>query len=1356
MTNPILHPGLYIKDQYIPSDMSIAALAKLLNVARPNLSNLLNGKSELSEDMILKLSKGLKIEEGHLFEYKVKWEKQSARQKKDQILVKTYAPSFLGITAIKIEAWFDGNIKARSELAVLLRILVNSTSPKLAKVSFPGNDLSQTPGWDGKVNSESVTPWVPIGKSRWEFGCNKNFKAKANKDFKARTDKTSKKKQSKTHFIFVTPHIWADKDEWANSKSLSANWKTVTVIDASVLEEWLESSVAGQAWLGERIGIPQSMNVETLTHFFINWAGATSPILSPSLFKSAIESTGAQSLLNKLKRREPVYVSADTVAEGLAFLNAFGLQNTDFAKFSDSALIFNSPDHLTRLSSMNPDLTIVVPTEETASKIGFEHQNNPIIYVQSKRAHEKDADIVLRPLSRHFLKEALVEMGVSDEDDITRLFNECGGSPSILRRRMANNATLKTPHWASTPELYRPLIPIVLAGSWDETSKGDREILSLIGQDMSVNDIEQAVSNLLQIDDSPVWKIKNFRGVISKLDTLFAVSEFITRQDIEHFLLAAEYVLSEIDPSLDIPVEHRKWTAELYGKTRNHSNAIRKGVSEMLILFGIHGDYLFSNNTGLNVSAEVGALVRRLLSQCDDTKLLSQADDMVTYAEAAPESFLGAIEESIKSDPAAFSKLMETSGDIFGGTCYRAGLLWALEALAWSPDYFHRVVLLLAELSQTHVEDNWSNTAENTIISLFRSWMPQTGADLEQRIKSLVHLSKDYPDTAWSICMDQLPIQSRVGTYNHKPKWRGYSSGYGRPISGINDYKFRKASFTIATGWKKMSTVKLADLISHVTAIPLNEQPKLWIVLDTWLKNDPSDNEILIIREKIRSSVLSSRALRGRILPETFNQFNELYKKLTPSSLVKNYAWLFKRHWVDDIASSFGEDLDPRKQMERTKVLRLEAIDAVYSSLGNEGIIELVSESESPGIIGSLLNEVLSDRQKKEFITHFFNDSDFVSDMSKSSIKIEIVASTLNSIKPALWDVVTSSLMAIDNSIALKVLMLSPLNQLTWQKVNQTPEIRESYWLNVAIGHGRQSTESLNFLVDGLLEFNRPIAAFNSIRFNFEHVETSRLLRCLKSILSKTDRGNDGKISPSDISDAIEELYTRSGMSKTEYASLEYSFVRALKDSSGYIPYLSFAISESPNLFAELICKVFYRKDKVDDFEKFLKLGENATDAANHASAILDSLSIVPGQKKIDEPAIHPPSLENWIISVQKICKANDRGTIADDQIGTLLGKILNFQNDEILTGPVLDVLERVGTKEMLSGIVVALYNKSSEARWRGNNPRTSRADFHQQQSKIISKDYPFFGMVHSELSRMFKADEEYWNDDSEVRMRLG
>lgn len=75
-------------------------------------------------------------------------------------------------------------LDARARLSVLLRRLVHSTGTALRTVDFPGNDDSQRPGWDGWVETNVGTPWIPEGKSGWEFGTIKKIGQKANKDFK--------------------------------------------------------------------------------------------------------------------------------------------------------------------------------------------------------------------------------------------------------------------------------------------------------------------------------------------------------------------------------------------------------------------------------------------------------------------------------------------------------------------------------------------------------------------------------------------------------------------------------------------------------------------------------------------------------------------------------------------------------------------------------------------------------------------------------------------------------------------------------------------------------------------------------------------------------------------------------------------------------------------------------------------------------------------------------------------------------------------------------------------------------------------------------------------------------------------
>src|ERR1019366_7507372 len=97
----------------------------------------------------------------------------------------------------------------------------------------------------------------------------------------------------------------------------------------------------------------------------------------------------------------------------------------------------------------------------------------------------------------------------------------------------------------------------------------DRETMRLLA-DTEYVDIERSVTELLAVADAPVWSVGKLRGVMSKIDALFATQALVTREDLEKFFFIAQYVLSESDPALDLPPD-KQWAANIYGKTRDHS-----------------------------------------------------------------------------------------------------------------------------------------------------------------------------------------------------------------------------------------------------------------------------------------------------------------------------------------------------------------------------------------------------------------------------------------------------------------------------------------------------------------------------------------------------------------------------------------------------------------------------------------------------------------------------------------------------------------------------------------------------------------------------------------------------------------
>jgi hypothetical protein len=124
--------------------------------------------------MAARLAKAFKYPRKALMEMQARYDAAQATQKDAPADTQAYVPPFLAIKANDIEGWISHNIPARTRLAVFLRTLVHSTSSGFTKVDFPGNDDAERPGWDGFLEAREGTPWVPAGRSGWEFGTNED------------------------------------------------------------------------------------------------------------------------------------------------------------------------------------------------------------------------------------------------------------------------------------------------------------------------------------------------------------------------------------------------------------------------------------------------------------------------------------------------------------------------------------------------------------------------------------------------------------------------------------------------------------------------------------------------------------------------------------------------------------------------------------------------------------------------------------------------------------------------------------------------------------------------------------------------------------------------------------------------------------------------------------------------------------------------------------------------------------------------------------------------------------------------------------------------------------------------------
>lgn len=85
------HPGTFVREEIIePLDLSISKAAEILDVRRPTLSDLINGKASLSPEMALRLEKAFDVNMEMLLKMQAWFDAAQMRSRANDIPVERY------------------------------------------------------------------------------------------------------------------------------------------------------------------------------------------------------------------------------------------------------------------------------------------------------------------------------------------------------------------------------------------------------------------------------------------------------------------------------------------------------------------------------------------------------------------------------------------------------------------------------------------------------------------------------------------------------------------------------------------------------------------------------------------------------------------------------------------------------------------------------------------------------------------------------------------------------------------------------------------------------------------------------------------------------------------------------------------------------------------------------------------------------------------------------------------------------------------------------------------------------------------------------------------------------------------
>ena len=159
------------------------------------------------------------------------------------------------------------------------------------------------------------------------------------------------------------------------------------------------------------------------------------------------------------------------------------------------------------------------------------------------------------------------------------------------------------------------------------------------------------------------------------------------------------------------------------------------------------GDTLVAGDlTGANIANRV---VRDLLADADADRWLTLSGLLPLLAEAAPEVFLDAVEQSLrKPDPTVMALFNETDDSFGQQRSHHSPLLWALETVGFAPPWVSRVATVLATLTELDPGGKLANRPLESLTDLLHLRAPQGAVDSTNRLGIIDAVRRSSPAVA--------------------------------------------------------------------------------------------------------------------------------------------------------------------------------------------------------------------------------------------------------------------------------------------------------------------------------------------------------------------------------------------------------------------------------------------------------------------------------------------------------------------------------------------------------------------------------------------------------------------------------
>lgn len=1253
-----------------------------------------------------------------------------------------------------------GRRESQSLLPLVIRRLIRATATRVTEFHIRTGEGVHLGGWDGIVQNAQGTPFVPEGTSGWEMSVAKGPQGKAQRDYEKRSKVSKPLVAEDTTLVFVTLRRWGGKDVWAAEKMEEGPWRRVKVLDADDVAAWLEEAPAVHTWLSIQIGkIPPDVN--DLEAYWNEWLGATRPALTRPIVLS-----GREEAVDEMHRRlenisgQAVGVRAESREEAIAWVYCAirGLPPEKAESILAHCLVVESTEGLRRLTGARPPLVLVPRFDPEELAVAATRAGHAVVIPMDEAGPVQGDDVIHVPrVSRQAVADALEEFGF----DGSRTYQMAGlavRSLTAFRRKIARTPAFRTPEW-SKPGFARGLIPAVLAGSWNDTNPQDRDVLSRLGR----GPYEEVAGALLvwsEGSDPFVRRKQHAWYLVSPEDAWRLLGGYLLPDDLQRFSDAAHAVLGSVDPAFDLPADQR-WMAAALDHIPEHSGLLRDGLVKTLVIMAVHGAEEPSPTFLARDTSE--KIVRELLEAANSDWRLwgSLSGHLSALAEAAPECFLEAVEDGLREPEPVLRKLFDPDGDPMLGSHLHTGLLRALEVLAWSPDHVGRVVSILARLDLVDPESELrlKDGARSRVVhrplgvlkAIFRSWLPETSATLEERLVALNRLRESHSPTAWSVMISMLPESHAVGHPSSRPSVREWALSARKGVGRSERARTVAEIVVRLLEDAGLNGRRWAEVLQRVDMLPPAEHDLVVRGLEDLELGALGEDDRNAIWTGLRSIVARHRTYSQAkwAMPERYvTRLDQVRDRFAPSDPIVRYRGRFGNHpeLVD------GGDVDDTPWEERRKKLadaRDEAVVAILQDTGMEGLRALAQAVEDPYQVGhSVARAAMRPSDADALLSKHLGDSDPA--LERLAFGYAVGRVRESGTEWALQQLQRCELgLTIDQQVTM--LRAQPVGPDAWKAAAECGEdVSLAYWRGMPIR--AFGADHLSEAVEGLLAAGRPFAAADLAAFEGQvdrEVITGELAAELLEHAVEPPSDHDSPSSQfASSAGFLLDVMVDSEYDAGRVARLEWLLVPALRPHRRSPDALHQLLAEDPKFFVEMLSLVF-RAEGAEPEE----LEPDAQHRASSAYAVLDSWRVVPGHGS--DGRIDEARLRDWMEEAEHQLRQARRVGIGYQKIGQMLSECPHDPDGTWPCKPVRDVIERAANNDLEIGLGTGVMNSRgvvSKHPSEGGASERALAEQYEGYAVAVRASHPRAAAALRRIGQWYRRDGS--REDFRVEMR--